>query len=714
MFDKSRNLLFAFTCLTALAGGGITSQAETAFDASRLPRVSGAKEVFASPATTIFTSPDPVAQTADRLEKALAAAGWQQYVAPFTARASNPNLRIMSLKKGGQALNVMVSVAPAQNNATSVQYSALPLRTDLPFTKDAANIEFDPNRPLLTLITAEPADKTLAFYRTELAARGWSLWSAATNGKQPAGGPAGEMHDRGGYAHYITDKNPSVTLLLTVQKLDGGKAKVEIKQMPIGALAGLHQAYTNSDNRGAALVKVSDLPRLDGADDPGRSKPDRTVYTVAGTLAQTANAIKALLGANGWKPFVVPLDNVHTTLVRFKKGRQGLTVSYTIQPGKNERTSERTTITYSPARLNFAMPLPDDATEVVFDENRPYLSAGTAVDVEATLNFYMKELAASGWAPLAPVDVLTKWPNAKLDNKPNDVYFIRGERRVILLSLQRDGAKTNIEIKVPSFALPQTLEAGSGYYGIPSPKLIKSGGATDGRPERKMYAHVPADIGTVLAFYRRELAARHWKEEAQGAVIKPDEVVLNYTPPEGKAVLKLTHKYDLTIVSIVQQIPKPPVVARPADGMDSIGAMLKQAEQMMRDVPGGLTPPPAPRATADAGAPLHPLADNKAPVPLPNNAEDIEFDGDDGKLEFSSASGVKAVADFYRSTMKQQGWQSRSSVINNANMVVLNFAKGGKAVSLHHHEDGHQDQRNGGRRRAERCGGRFRQIRQGG
>ena len=32
--------------------------------------------------------------------------------------------------------------------------------------------------------------------------------------------------------------------------------------------------------------------------------------------------------------------------------------------------------------------------------------------------------------------------------------------------------------------------------------------------------------------------------------------------------------------------------------------------------------------------------------------------------------------------MKQQGWNAQSSVINNANMVVLNFSKAGKAVSF--------------------------------
>ena len=43
--------------------------------------------------------------------------------------------------------------------------------------------------------------------------------------------------------------------------------------------------------------------------------------------------------------------------------------------------------------------------------------------------------------------------------------------------------------------------------------------------------------------------------------------------------------------------------------------------------------------------------DAKAPIPMPDTAEDIEFDGADGKLEFNSVSSLKAVADFYRSAI---------------------------------------------------------------
>ena len=198
----------------------------------------------------------------------------------------------MSLKKGTQALNVFITIAPAQNNATSVQYAALPLKTDLPFTKDASNIEYSPERALLTLVTAEPVDKTLDFYRKELGARGWSMWSEKTNGKQPADGPSGVVHERGAYAHYITDKDPSVALVLTLQKAEAGKFKVELKQWPVGILADLcTKVYVDSDNHDSrwptsASCRASTAPRTTPA---GRQK-DKVVYSVPGTLANTTAA----------------------------------------------------------------------------------------------------------------------------------------------------------------------------------------------------------------------------------------------------------------------------------------------------------------------------------------------------------------------------------------------------------------------------------------
>ena len=44
------------------------------------------------------------------------------------------------------------------------------------------------------------------------------------------------------------------------------------------------------------------------------------------------------------------------------------------------------------------------------------------------------------------------------------------------------------------------------------------------------------------------------RKRRKARVVNPNEVMLNFSPPEGTAVLKLGHKYDLTTVSLVQQI----------------------------------------------------------------------------------------------------------------------------------------------------------------
>ena len=47
-------------------------------------------------------------------------------------------------------------------------------------------------------------------------------------------------------------------------------------------------------------------------------------------------------------------------------------------------------------------------------------------------------------------------------------------------------------------------------------------------------------------------------------------------------------------------------------------------------------------------APLRAPPDETKPVPVPDGAENVKFDGAEGGLEFNSASSVKALATFYR------------------------------------------------------------------
>jgi len=124
----------------------------------------------------------------------------------------------------------------------------------------------------------------------------------------------------------------------------------------------------------------------------------------------------------------------------------------------------------------------------------------------------------------------------------------------------------------------------------------------------------------VLAFYRRELAARSWKEEASGAVITDSEATLNFSSPEQTATLRLSHEYDLTTVSLVAQVKESALAAR--------AKAKKEADDKSLEMPW----PPRATMAADevrraaqaanlSDAPLHAVAGSKTPVPLPEGAE---------------------------------------------------------------------------------------------
>jgi hypothetical protein len=72
---------------------------------------------------------------------------------------------------------------------------------------------------------------------------------------------------------------------------------------------------------------------------------------------------------------------------------------------------------------------------------------------------------------------------------------------------------------------------------------------------RDLEASIPAELSVVLAFYRSELSKRGWKEQAEGAVVKPDQVRLAFAASEGPATLKLGRSHGETSVNLSQKYP---------------------------------------------------------------------------------------------------------------------------------------------------------------
>jgi cytochrome c1 len=232
-----------------------------------------------------------------------------------------------------------------------------------------------------------------------------------------------------------------------------------------------------------------------------------------------------------------------------------------------------------------------------------------------------------------------------------------------MLSLQRHGDDgTDVEVKVAPFALPQDLKVVRDTNGLPEPDHAPSFGSTGGADSvrRKSEGITVAEIPAVLAFYRRELAARGWKEETNGAVATSAEATVNFSTAEQTATLRLGRRYDLTTVTLVAQVKESALAARAKAKKDADDNFFKDADATAKQFIAADEARQAAAASNLSDAPLHALAGQTTPVPVPETAENVQFDGADGRLEFDSSSSVKAVAAFYRGTMKS--WAGKNSL----------------------------------------------------
>ena len=438
------------------------------------------------------------------------------------------------------------------------------------------------------------------------------------------------------------------------------------------------------------IVDVRALPRLEGAvEDSARTQSYSMSYGVPTVVAVTSAATKKLLAAEGWVPFLRPLDE-KSSLLTFKKAQQGLNVHFTQGLGRPDQS----VVYYTAERITSNVPFPADATDIVFDQHRPYLGCIAPLAFDATLDFFRKEMAAIGWKPLSAADATARWPNAELGETVQNgtrAYYTHDDgagfyrQRPIMLTLQRrDDGRTGVEIRVAPFALPPTLEADSEMAGLPRQKptkTAKSSGDSDS-VRRQMEVAVIAELPATLAFYRRELASRNWTEETKGAVVTPDSVALKFSSAEQSATLTLGRKYDLTVVSLVTQVKEAALAARARAKREADAKFMSDAAAMAKQVIAADEVRRVAQAAGLSDEPLRALADSSTPVPLPENAENVKFDGADGRLEFNSSSSVKAVAAFYRGSLKSQGWKEKPSVINQPNMVVMEFSKGNKTLSF--------------------------------
>jgi hypothetical protein len=161
--------------LVSVSASGVPGAAESApttvsitqhgnVDPATLPKPDDLQVLYAGPVSSIYLSGKSVAENAKACAQLLAEAGWIPY-----GDSEQPQF----YKKQAIRLTVFIGEAPAQDNQTTISYSAELMSADLDPPPGASRIQYADSTTALSFDAPQSVDDVLAHYRQALAADGW-------------------------------------------------------------------------------------------------------------------------------------------------------------------------------------------------------------------------------------------------------------------------------------------------------------------------------------------------------------------------------------------------------------------------------------------------------------------------------------------------------------------------------------------------------------
>lgn len=179
MFSHSGYTVAVSTSLTSQPGQAARSWVAITnlgnVPVNTIPVVANSRLVFANAATAIYTTETSVADTAGGTRNLLLQSGWE----PYGQVAPSAEQEIFTFRKHAIQLTVMVSLAPAQGNKTSVSYSAVLLAAEIPAPADAQQLSFSGSQKTLRFDSPGSFEDVAAFYLKSLSAMGWKATTSA-------------------------------------------------------------------------------------------------------------------------------------------------------------------------------------------------------------------------------------------------------------------------------------------------------------------------------------------------------------------------------------------------------------------------------------------------------------------------------------------------------------------------------------------------------
>ncbi|MEC9369158.1 MAG: hypothetical protein VX871_10765 [Pseudomonadota bacterium] len=476
-----------------------------------------------------------------------------------------------------------------------------------------------------------------------------------------------------------------------------------------------------------AELDTSQLPRVGDAK-VIFSNPTTTIFTTTTSVQAAADATHKMLSDAGWQiyaaPFTATAANPETSIATFKKGPLGLTVFIGIAPGQGNATS----VQYGPGPLSNDLPFPKDGTAIEYDPHRPLLMFFTSAPLDKTLTYYREQLGSLGWS-LWSAQLGDKQPTGggpgELTQNGAHAYYVQDGKRPLMLSLQHADGKLRLKLEGVSMSVLEAAhkshaDAARRAKGLPlttvesqpkpapatpakpSPedktfdaamnlaqelmrqeleKVGKSGGTpaaagAEDIPRVRADSTVPiplpetaadvdhdeddgeiefdsqSNVGSLAAFYRAEMKKLGWREQ-RSVINRSNMVVLNFS--------KAGDELSFTIMKFGNQTR--------VTGKGSV--LVAQRPQQ----------PQAPAQQAEASSPS-PSDTGSPPLPMPSGADGVDYDNENGSLNFTAPQQLKAVIEFYRSEMKRQGWQESQEPFINPRMAILRYLKDDDGVSI--------------------------------
>ena len=196
------------------------------------------------------------------------------------------------------------------------------------------------------------------------------------------------------------------------------------------------------------------------------------------------------------------------------------------------------------------LPMPADASSVVYDGDSGSLSFSSAKAVKDLAAFYRDLAKQQGWQEQPSV--------INQDNMAVLTFMTKGDD-VATITVMKMGELSEVTAEGKALETKSTATADAGGTpaadaapplvaidkdGLPIPDGLGNMGSTRTRFSHAVNFSAPNSVADIVAFYRAELGKKGWKEDA--AKLSDSEAELKFTAPDGPATLSLKRNGDMT------------------------------------------------------------------------------------------------------------------------------------------------------------------------